>query len=83
MKIQLIQAINVDSKAENWYWKNNYPNMSISGVSGIASPSSKMQSHGGNTPSAVLPNDDGLPGASAEPTQVCALIVTIYTNIPD
>ena len=43
--------------------------MSIAGVSGISSPS-KMQPLGGNTPSTAISNEDGLPGASAEPTQV-------------
>ena len=41
--------------------------MSMAGVSGISSPS-KMQALSG-TPTG-LPNEEALPGASAEPTQV-------------
>ena len=44
--------------------------MSITGVSNIASPSSKMQSISSSNPSTVLPNEDVPPGVSAEPTQV-------------
>jgi len=47
--------------------------MSISGVSNIASPSSKMQSISGNNPSTVMPNEDVSPGVSSEPTQVSAM----------
>jgi len=47
--------------------------MSISGVSNIASPSSKMQSISGNNPSTVMPNEDVPPGVSSEPTQVSAM----------
>lgn len=47
--------------------------MSISGVSNIASPSSKMQSTSGNNPSTVMPNEDVPPGVSSEPTQVSAM----------
>jgi len=47
--------------------------MSITGVSNIASPSSKMQSISSSNPSTVLPNEDVPPGVSAEPTQVSAM----------